>query len=213
MDLEPFRAGVGGDAADHARPGRAAARAHDGRLRRACSGVSAAGFAVLVNALPQVPARRTGLPVALVVRTALAAPNVGAATSFVHDAPHATGQHYLVAGAEQLGVVRVLARGCRSGAAGRRPACGTRTTRSSATWPSPTTPSPTRVGRPCAPRWRRRRGAVPAAARCSRPRRCAGRRRARTFAAIVIEQSARSTEVWVTDGPPTPDTWQHVPWS
>jgi hypothetical protein len=36
--------------------------------------------------------------------------------------------------------------------------------------------------------------------------------RADTFAAIVIEQSARSTEVWVTDGPPTPDTWQHVPW-
>ena len=121
MDLEPFRAGSA--AMLRIAPARGAPLLV--LTMAGCVGllgVSAAGFAVLVNALPQVPARRTGLPVALVVRTALAAPNVGAATSFVHDAPHATGQHYLVSGAEQLASFECSPVGVVPGA----PRCGPR---------------------------------------------------------------------------------------
>jgi hypothetical protein len=59
-------------------------------------GVSAAGFAICVNALAQVPTSPIGLPVALVMRTALAQPSLDAAEAFVRQVPHATGQHYLL---------------------------------------------------------------------------------------------------------------------
>jgi isopenicillin-N N-acyltransferase-like protein len=208
MDLEPFRSGAA--AMLRITPDRGASLLV--LTMAGCvglSGVSAAGFAVLVNALPQVPARRTGLPVALVVRTALAAPNVGAATSFVHDAPHATGQHYLVAGAEQLasfecspvGVAPVLPGAPRLWHT-NHPLVGDVAepgdAESDSRWEAVRAEM-------AAPSWGRARSRAVLEA----PPVC----RENTFAAIVIEQSARSTEVWVTDGPPTPDTWQHVPWS
>jgi hypothetical protein len=63
----------------------------------ALMGVNARGVGVCVNALPQLPAARKGLPVAFVIRKLLQAENVAGATRIVHDIPHASGQHYLVA--------------------------------------------------------------------------------------------------------------------
>ena len=60
-------------------------------------GVNSNGVGVCVNALPQLPASREGLPVAFVVRKLLQASTVNDATRAVFALPHATSQHYLIA--------------------------------------------------------------------------------------------------------------------
>ena len=52
---------------------------------------------VCVNALPQLRAETTGVPVAFVIRLLLAAPSLEAAVARLRSLPHATGQHYLLA--------------------------------------------------------------------------------------------------------------------
>jgi hypothetical protein len=59
-------------------------------------GISAAGFAICVNALAQVPTSPSGLPVALALRTALAQGSLDEAEELLREVPHATGQHYLL---------------------------------------------------------------------------------------------------------------------
>lgn len=61
-------------------------------------GVNARGLGVCVNSLPQLPSASVGLPVAFVVRKLLQASSVDAAARLIHELPHATGQHYLLAG-------------------------------------------------------------------------------------------------------------------
>lgn len=63
----------------------------------ALMGVNAAGVGVCVNAVPQLPAAREGLPVAFVIRRLLQARTLDEAVRLVHDLPHATSQHYLLA--------------------------------------------------------------------------------------------------------------------
>lgn len=63
----------------------------------ALMGVNAAGIGVCVNAVPQLPAARDGLPVAFVIRRLLQARTCDEAVRLVHDLPHATSQHYLLA--------------------------------------------------------------------------------------------------------------------
>ncbi|GAA3237073.1 hypothetical protein GCM10017691_35860 [Pseudonocardia petroleophila] len=63
----------------------------------ALMGVNAAGVGVCVNAVPQLPAARDGLPVAFVIRRLLQARSLDEAVRLVHDLPHATSQHYLLA--------------------------------------------------------------------------------------------------------------------
>jgi predicted choloylglycine hydrolase len=65
-------------------------------------GVNTRGVAVCVNALPQLPASRSGLPVAFMIRKLLQAESVPQAVDFVRTAPHATGQHYLIADATAI---------------------------------------------------------------------------------------------------------------
>lgn len=60
-------------------------------------GANAAGVGVCVNAMPQLPARSSGLPVAFVIRRLLAASSADEAGELVRALPHATSQHYLVA--------------------------------------------------------------------------------------------------------------------
>jgi len=59
-------------------------------------GVNRAGIGVCVNALLQLNHSRAGLPVASVLRGLLARDDFHDAVQFLHDVPHASGQHYMV---------------------------------------------------------------------------------------------------------------------
>ncbi|MFL5297588.1 MAG: C45 family autoproteolytic acyltransferase/hydrolase [Phenylobacterium sp.] len=61
-------------------------------------GVNAAGVGVCVNSLPQLPSAPQGLPVAFVLRRLLQARDLTEASELVLSLPHATNQHYLIAG-------------------------------------------------------------------------------------------------------------------
>ncbi len=64
-------------------------------------GVNAAGVGVCVNSLPQLPSAPQGLPVAFVLRRLLQARSADEACRLVQTLPHATNQHYLIAGPGQ----------------------------------------------------------------------------------------------------------------
>jgi isopenicillin-N N-acyltransferase-like protein len=66
------------------------------------TGCNEEGLAVVVNNLDMLPASRTGLPVAFVVRGILARRTLAAVVDFVSQIPHATGQHYGIAAPEGL---------------------------------------------------------------------------------------------------------------
>ncbi|MBL8769870.1 MAG: hypothetical protein JNK30_00690 [Phenylobacterium sp.] len=61
-------------------------------------GVNDAGVGVCVNSLPQLPAAPHGLPVAFVLRRLLQARSVTEAAELACTLPHATNQHYVIAG-------------------------------------------------------------------------------------------------------------------
>ena len=61
-------------------------------------GVNAAGVGVCVNSLPQLPSAPQGLPVAFVIRRLLQARTAEEAWRLVQTLPHATNQHYVIAG-------------------------------------------------------------------------------------------------------------------
>jgi isopenicillin-N N-acyltransferase like protein len=63
-------------------------------------GVNEAGAAVLVNTLSQLPVSRAGVPVAFVLRAALAQPTVNDAAATLQRLPHASGQAYTLASAD-----------------------------------------------------------------------------------------------------------------
>lgn len=65
-------------------------------------GVNAQSLAVCVNALPELPNRRTGLPVAFMIRALLRCCSVEDARARLLALPHATSQHYLLADAHQI---------------------------------------------------------------------------------------------------------------
>jgi hypothetical protein len=60
-------------------------------------GVNAAGLAVCVNSLPQLPSAPEGVPVAFVVRRLLQCHDLAEAADIVLNIPHATNQHYVIA--------------------------------------------------------------------------------------------------------------------
>jgi len=61
------------------------------------TGVSSAGLGVCVNTLAMLNHSRDGLPVAFVMRGALAQSTVAGASKFLTRVPHASGQHYALA--------------------------------------------------------------------------------------------------------------------
>lgn len=63
----------------------------------ALMGVNAAGVAVCVNSLPQLPSAPIGVPVAFIVRLLLTCRSLAEAAEKVTSLPHATNQHYLIA--------------------------------------------------------------------------------------------------------------------
>lgn len=66
------------------------------------AGAGAAGLGVCVNALTMLGHSTSGLPVAFVMRGALAQSSLAAAAGFLRAVPHASGQHYALAGPEQV---------------------------------------------------------------------------------------------------------------
>ena len=66
------------------------------------TGVSSAGLGVCVNTLSMLNHSRDGLPVAFVMRGALAQGSVAGAAAFLGRAPHASGQHYALADATEV---------------------------------------------------------------------------------------------------------------
>jgi isopenicillin-N N-acyltransferase like protein len=76
----------------------------------ALMGVNDAGVAVCVNALPQLPSRGAGMPVAFVIRLLLGAASAAEAAEILQSVTHATNQHYLIADAANLFSFEVSAR-------------------------------------------------------------------------------------------------------
>jgi isopenicillin-N N-acyltransferase like protein len=56
------------------------------------------GVGITVNALPQLPVSRTGLPVAFVIRLLASARDLASATAIVERIHHASGQNYTIGG-------------------------------------------------------------------------------------------------------------------
>jgi isopenicillin-N N-acyltransferase-like protein len=54
------------------------------------------GVGITVNALPQLPVSRTGLPVAFVIRLLASAHDLASATAIVEEIQHASGQNYTI---------------------------------------------------------------------------------------------------------------------
>jgi hypothetical protein len=75
------------------------------------TGCNEDGLAVVVNNLDMLPASRTGLPVAFVLRGILARRTLANAVDFVRQIAHATGQHYGIAAPEGLASVEGWATG------------------------------------------------------------------------------------------------------
>ena len=75
------------------------------------TGCNAAGLAVVVNNLETLPTSEAGLPVAFVLRGVLERRTLAEAIAFLRDVPHATGQHYGVAGPDGLASVEGWAGG------------------------------------------------------------------------------------------------------
>lgn len=65
-------------------------------------GLSGPGLGVCVNTLSALRSRPDGLPVAFVMRGALAKETVGDAARFLSDVPHASGQNYLIGDARTV---------------------------------------------------------------------------------------------------------------
>jgi isopenicillin-N N-acyltransferase-like protein len=77
----------------------------------ALTGCNEDGLVVVVNNLDMLPASRTGLPVAFVMRGILERRTLAAAVDFVSQVAHATGQHYGIAAPEGLASVEGWATG------------------------------------------------------------------------------------------------------
>jgi hypothetical protein len=75
------------------------------------TGCNEDGLAVVVNNLDMLPASRTGLPVAFVMRGILERRTLADAADFVSHVAHATGQHYGIAAPEGLASVEAWATG------------------------------------------------------------------------------------------------------
>lgn len=77
----------------------------------ALTGCNATGLAVVVNNLETLPTSDTALPVAFAIRGVLERRTLGEVVAFLRDIPHATGQHYGLAGPDGLAGVEGRAGG------------------------------------------------------------------------------------------------------
>lgn len=89
-------------------------------------GVSSAGFAICVNALTTLGHSGSGLPVAFVMRGALAQADATAAARFIGSVPHASGQHFAVVGRDAAGAMSSASLECSAAGAVSAVAPGSR---------------------------------------------------------------------------------------
>jgi len=76
------------------------------------TGASAVGMGICVNALLMLNSNRAGLPVAAALRHALGQPNRSVAVAALNSVPHASGQHYAIAGRDGISSLECSASGC-----------------------------------------------------------------------------------------------------
>lgn len=89
-------------------------------------GASTAGFAICVNALTTLGHSSSGLPVAFVMRGALAQADTSAAVRFLESVPHASGQHFALVGRDASGSMSSASLECSAAGAVAAAAPGTR---------------------------------------------------------------------------------------
>jgi len=117
MDLDPFTDGHQLLLTIAATPAEPAALVFTVGGMVALMGVNASGVVVCVNALPDLPGRPEGLPVAFVIRKLLQQSSADAADAWLAGVPHATPQHYLIADPTKICSVEVTMSGFHAAAA------------------------------------------------------------------------------------------------
>ena len=186
----------------------------------ALTGCNEEGLAVVVNNLDMLPASRTGLPVAFVIRGILERRTIAAAVDFISGVPHATGQHYGIAAPEGLASVEGWATGVAVGAES-----GARLLHTNHPLYTDDT-----VG-DVEPRYQRSRtrqrldylereagpsrdvlGLQELLSDCTVPVSLGAERPSMTFGALVYE-CAVPARMWVTPGPPHLHAFRQVAWS
>jgi isopenicillin-N N-acyltransferase like protein len=184
------------------------------------TGCNEEGLAVVVNNLDMLPASRTGLPVAFVMRGILERRTLANAVDFVSQVAHATGQHYGIAAPRELASIEAWATGFAV-----NPESGTRLLHTN--HPLHTDEI---VGDPES-RYQRSRtrqrldylereagpsrdvlGLQELLSDCTVPVSLGGERPSMTFGAVVYECTVPA-RMWVTPGPPHLNAFRQVAWS
>nr|WP_047166835.1 C45 family peptidase [Sphingomonas sp. Y57] len=117
MDLDPFTHGHQLVMELDAFSGQPAARIFTVGGMVGLMGANAAGVAVCVNALPDLPGRPDGVPVAFVIRKLLQHRSAKGAIAWLAQIPHATPQHYLIADSSAIRSIEVTPSGLNASAA------------------------------------------------------------------------------------------------
>jgi hypothetical protein len=184
------------------------------------TGCNENGLAVVVNNLDMLPASRSGLPVAFLIRGILERRTLADAVDFVSQVAHATGQHYGIAAPQGLASVEGWATGFAVG-----PESGTRLLHTN----HPRYTDET-VGDPES-RYQRSRtrqrldylereagpsrdvlGLQELLSDCTVPVSLGAERPSMTFGAVVYESTVPA-RMWVTPGPPHMHAFRQVAWS
>jgi isopenicillin-N N-acyltransferase-like protein len=184
------------------------------------TGCNEEGLAVVVNNLDMLPASRTGLPVAFVIRGILERRTLADAVDFVSQISHATGQHYGIAAPEGLASVEGWATGVAANAeSGTRLLHTNHPLHTDETVGDPESRyqrSRTRqrldyLEREAGPR-RDVLGLQELLSDCTVPVSLGPERPSMTFGAVVYE-CGLPARMWVTPGPPHMNTLRQVEWS
>jgi hypothetical protein len=184
------------------------------------TGCNEDGLAVVVNNLDMLPASRSGLPVAFVMRGILERRTLAGAVDFISQVAHATGQHYGIAAPEGLASIEAWATGVAVSAES-----GTRLLH--ANHPLYTDET---VGDPES-RYQRSRtrqrldylereagpsrdvlGLQELLSDCTVPVSLGAERPSMTFGAVVYESTVPA-RMWVTPGPPHMHAFRQVAWT
>jgi hypothetical protein len=184
------------------------------------TGCNEDGLAVVVNNLDMLPASRTGLPVAFVLRGILERRTLSDAVDFVSQVAHATGQHYGIAAPEGLASVEGWATGVAVNAeSGTRllhanhplytdETVGDAESRYQRSRTRQRLDYLEREAGPC----RDVLGLQELLSDCTVPVSLGAERASMTFGAVVYECSL-PTRMWVTPGPPHVHAFRQVEWS
>jgi isopenicillin-N N-acyltransferase-like protein len=184
------------------------------------TGCNEDGLAVVVNNLDMLPASRTGLPVACVIRGILERRTLAGAVEFVSQVAHAIGQHYGIAAPEGLASVEGWATGVAVTAESETRLLHTNhplhTDETVGDPESRYQRSRTRqrldyLEREAGPR-RDVLGLQELLCDCTVPVSLGPERPSMTFGAVVYE-CGLPARMWVTPGPPHMNTFRQVEWS